>query len=576
MKRIGNASSNRTYNPKNTKPPIPLDIDEVDSAMERFIRQKYDQQVYSGGVLARPQARLNTGSTGSSEDQPPPLPPKPGRRFNFGLRSASSTLPLSRNGGESPPLSPELSPDGSTRRIRAPSPIRVNKQSRVFGITVGETGESLESKMASLRNMGFRDDRRNAKILKGLGNNLERTIEALVRLGEGNSPLPRSSSQGPSAESTGTPKSTASTTTARTEAPLQSNFPAPLDSKLQQLSLSPGQSQTYSQTQIYQAPVHPAFVQPQSYNPFDTASQFSAPLQPPQNSFSNAPEAQPLFPNATGGYPSQQQQLEHARLQQSMTPPVPQLPSQYDYGSPHPQLANNNPFMQNTRTMTPIAANLYSSLPQSAPAHHGFTQPTSDLFMFQSSPNQFSGQQQPQQQHQPSWGTSHQTSEAQMQSPFQQFYPQQQNLNSPYQNVDPPQIQQQFQTLQPQRTGRIDKTSILDLYNYPQLAPPREAHENGGAPLSDNETIPRAPISRMAGSGFSSGQRSATMPVASSSLAAGSRNPFLSSTGQGVSQNIGGNDMGGQANQEGGDIGGPQNGRHSPDAFANLSARFVR
>ena len=34
MKRVGNIASNRVYNPQNANPPIPLDVDEADSAME--------------------------------------------------------------------------------------------------------------------------------------------------------------------------------------------------------------------------------------------------------------------------------------------------------------------------------------------------------------------------------------------------------------------------------------------------------------------------------------------------------------------------------------------------------------
>jgi hypothetical protein len=86
MKRVGNIASNRIYNPQNAKPPIPFDADEADSAMERFIRQKYQDRTVKAPI------RNNTGST-NSDDQPPPLPPKTGSRFGF--RSASSIFPLS-------------------------------------------------------------------------------------------------------------------------------------------------------------------------------------------------------------------------------------------------------------------------------------------------------------------------------------------------------------------------------------------------------------------------------------------------------------------------------------------------
>src|ERR1700760_513555 len=118
MKRIGNVASNRIYNPDNTRPPVPFDADEADSAMERFIRQKYQERVVSA------QARQNTGST-NSDDHPPPLPPKTGSRFGF--RSASSIFPLSSKARR------EAAAARPDSRERSPSPPRSNKPSRVFG-----------------------------------------------------------------------------------------------------------------------------------------------------------------------------------------------------------------------------------------------------------------------------------------------------------------------------------------------------------------------------------------------------------------------------------------------------------
>ena len=160
--------------------------------LERFIRQKYDQQVFSSG-RAPPAACNNTGSTRSSEDQPPPLPPKPAKRFGFGLRSTHSAVNMQR----SLPTSPPLSPNGTNGFGGPPSPIHVNKQSRVFGASVGGGGGEMDSKLAQLRDMGFTDEKRNATVLKGLGGNLERTIESLVRLGEGSAPASRSRTPNP-------------------------------------------------------------------------------------------------------------------------------------------------------------------------------------------------------------------------------------------------------------------------------------------------------------------------------------------------------------------------------------------
>ncbi|EOA80905.1 uncharacterized protein SETTUDRAFT_83205, partial [Exserohilum turcica Et28A] len=187
MKRIGNIESNKTYNPRNVKPQIPIDIDEVDSAMERYIRAKYEQRIYLND--SRPGTRQNTGST-SSEDRPPPLPPKP-TRFGFGLRKAATSP---RN--ITPPISPGL--DEFRQDI---SPPRVNKASRVFGSNVYTSGDGMDQKLQTLRDMGFPDDKRNATVLKGLNGNLDRAVEALIRLGEQNPVKSRGSTPTPPAKS---------------------------------------------------------------------------------------------------------------------------------------------------------------------------------------------------------------------------------------------------------------------------------------------------------------------------------------------------------------------------------------
>jgi hypothetical protein len=184
MKRIGNAESNRTYNPRNVKPRLPVDVDETDSAMERYIRKKYEQRVYMDD--ARNPTRHDT-----AEDRPPPLPPKPSKGFGFGLRkSATSPRDLT------PPVSPGF---GSFERDA--SPPRVNKPSRVFGSNIQTSGDGLDSKLATLRDMGFPDDRRNSTVLKGLNGNLDRTVEALIRLGEQNSGKSEGSTPNPPAKS---------------------------------------------------------------------------------------------------------------------------------------------------------------------------------------------------------------------------------------------------------------------------------------------------------------------------------------------------------------------------------------
>jgi len=611
MRKIGNTTSNRAFNPKNSQPPVPLDIDEVDTAMEKFIRQKYEQRTYSGGKTIAPATRAPARQdTGSSDDQPPPPPPKPGRRFGFGLRSASSALPLSKPYEESPPPTPDF----PRKLSRAPSPIRINKQSRVFGASIGVIEDGMEWKLVQLKEMGFPDDKRNTNILKGLNGDLERAIESLVRLGEGNTPA------------------------SRTRTPNSARFPEVPRSK-QTVGDGRGQQTPGSALQTAALPTQQLpQTQPtnQSYNPFEIAPP-SAPFQ--QAAFDNAFQTmhitQPLFPNATGGYPNQQQQLQQARVQQSMTPPVPQLPHQFPYSNPYAtqqrtptynpfmnqpqqqsQAMSANPFLPSQQAVQPSSANPFTPSQQGPQPSSAYpfmlTQQTftsQNPYQTQSTMNQVLSpppqvqyqqpqqyQQQPQQQQQTQQQQMEQQSQLQWaQQQFQQTYQQSpQQLTSPQsfgqplqspQSIQSPshpfelnfqnQYQSPAQPLQPQQTGRYDKSSILALYNYPQsIPPPMPQDDNVPNAMTSMSSSPQPQAAKLPPGVPGIGQRSATMPATSFS---GNKNPFTTSLSianpTGSSQLNGG---GHQANQESIDAGALQNGRHSPDAFASLSARFVR
>ena len=581
MKRNGNANSNRAYNPRNTKPSVPLDVDEIDAALERFIRQKYDQQIFSGRAI-QPARRNNTGSTRSSDDQPPPLPPKPGKRLGFGLRSVSSALTLSKPASSSPPKSPEV----TTKYRFPPSPIRVNKQSRVFGVSVGDGEENLESKLATLRDMGFPDDKNNASVLKSFGGNLERSIESLVRLAEGSTPGSRSRTQ---------------TKNIAVSQPLPSIRQQPGLAGYAQVSANNSASANqlnYDSRSNYQGNIQPQNQVPRDFssmNPFEPpkipAFQPVQPQSQPQSAtfhveqdFEGMQVSQPLFPNATGGYPSQHQQLQEVRVQQSMTPPVPQLTHQvfqsnHYIQSSQTQYNSLNPFLQtqqlhsnpSTQQLNPTHqqslgtsqySNTYSSNVPSSP--------TNELFTNGHSLQQPEGYSQQQQKYGqvslPLQGLISANPYA-IQNQNQTISPQQyQSLN----HIPP-------QPLHPQRTGHFDKFSILALYNYPQLAPVPPLNTsiindnnstnsassvNGSSPTLSEKTVSKP------------AQRSVTMPV---QLLSGSRNPF--NTSKNANTPAVGSPLASATSltsQESVNIGGLQNGRHSPDAFASLSARSVR
>ena len=593
MRRHGNTISNRTYNPQNTKPSMPLDVDEVDSVLEKFIKQKYDQQLLSGKA-SRPAIRNDTGntsSTRSSDDQPPPLPPKPGRRFGFGFgfRSASAALPASNNSN----LSSPRSPDG----FNSPpsSPLRANKQSRVFGASVGGSGDDIEGKMAQLRDMGFTDEKRNMNVLKGHGGNLERTIESLVRLGEGSGPNSRSRTPLQTLGAS-TTQPLRSSTPVTAGAYVVTNTPNAKPSQSYISSSEPQNSQTAApppeQPTRNFSPNNPYQTHSQPYNPFGLAlQQFAGPGPPLEQAFQNMqlsqPQSQqPLFPNATGGYPSQLPMAQDPRSQ-TMTPPIQQVPQQ----SMQPPGMVYNPFMDNILSQNQnVSVNPYQQNPQSqqAQGYNPFQQPfqTGE----QSHINGYGGLSQQM------FSPSNQAGDLQQQAvlqpqPFaqtQQPAPQQQQQAAAFvlpqhSFTNPVQYQAQIQSsyapqfqpqpLQPQQTGRLDKSSILSLYNYPQLAPPLLPNTGDAQTSAEPQQQALTTPSQLPGTTPKAAQRSVTMPVQTTS---GSNNPFQSRVTTPQTNGMSASGPSRHVSQESVEVGAYQSGRHSPDAFASLSARFMR
>ncbi|TDZ26745.1 UBA domain-containing protein 3 [Colletotrichum orbiculare MAFF 240422] len=582
MKKVGNVRSNQIYNPDNKKPPVPVDADEADSAMERFIRSKYMNN------NPGPPRKHHTGL--SSEGVPPPLPPKAGGKFGF--RSASSIFPLSSRSKKEAAIRNMSNPRDMPR---SPSPSQLpNKPSKVFGASVQYEQEDTERKLASLRDMGFSDTQRNAAVLKGVNGNLERAIEALL--------IARHSdiAQSPSTAS--------------------SNNPFDLLPAQPQSSQSTG---TLQNKNPYANNPFGAPVQQQTQNDFNQAF----------NNMSLAP-AQPLFPHHTGGLPSSQPfaQPPQQFYQQSMTPPAPQGQQNYSnisfnsnltYPQPQPiqpQATGYNPFLTTSppsipqqqqllqhnlavttnvtqggfannpfvRSPTRIQSPTLGQIPEQSQTsfytnpQQTLSSPNSNPFFAQLAsqsqtpqqpfqPQQF--QQSPFQQQETPQPLLLQQQQPAFQQPQQQWTPFQQQEASQQQPQQPPQIQQQQlwpqeipqQQQQPtyQQPQRPDKASILALYNQPHLAPqplaaqiPHQeptAPENGASQQLSEDT---------------SGQ----------GLAAGTKNPFLNNgpTSPVMSQKDTGPRRAG-VSRESMAFQDMQwsNGRHSPDAFASLSARHM-
>ena len=622
MRQTGNAKSNAVYNPKGVRADMPVDADEVDGAMEKFIRNKYELRGLGEGRGVQPALRQNTGSTGTGSwsEEPPSLPPKPIKKFGF-IRSASTPFHRSNKPDRyTPPLSPAYtgSERSGSRGDEPASPQKPNKPSQMFGMKITSVGNNFDAKLATLRDMGFDDDRRNSDVLKSTNGNLDRAVEALVRMGEGSKPASRDPTPAPR---TLTPVSmggsgTNGITIEKTRQPEKKKSSNPWEA----LDEAPQRAVTSS---VPQASVPPraqsAAPSSNSWNPFLSQQPPAQPqpslessfqnLQmsqtgPSQQSYYQQQQQQPQMPQQyqSGPFqpqqqptsnPWQMQQQQQAMPQQSYTTDSIFAPQQ---SATSPVDHYSNSFLRSSRSQTFTPSNPWASQPQhsvqtppasnpwaapqqsqtSAPTMQQATNPfgvpqenpwQQQGFMQQNnaaSPPPVQGQQEyfAQQQVQ-------QHSQQQQQIPFQQSQPFSQGPANPWQPQQQPGAQHQQPQMQPQQfqqqqpfqgqpqfppqSSRHDKSSILALYNMPQLAPQRQLqtlHEDPGQQMAQQQ-VP---------------QRSATMPLS------GNMNPFGAATGPPPA----GPPSGARhVSNESVDFQG-LGGRQSPDAFAGLSARYMR
>ncbi|KAF3353571.1 UBA domain-containing protein 3 like [Verticillium longisporum] len=616
MKKVGNVTSNQIYNPENKKPPVPVDADEADSAMERFIRSKY---------TTTPAPTKSHSARTMDEGIPPPLPPKTPSKFSF--RSASSILPLSSRSKKQAAARDSRPPPSPYDYPRSPSPDDhlQNKPSKVFGASVQSSkSDDTESKLAHLRDMGFGDTQKNMTVLRSVNGSLERAIETLVRAADTDrrSPGVAAAAAGRTlrASRSMTPMSSSSA-----PIPQQSTFqdrPSPQSATSNNpFDMWPAQPQTAQSTGTLQ-----------NKNPYIGANPFGASLQ--QQDISQAfgnmslapPPAQPLFPNHTGGL--SQPTYDHA----AAAPPMPQAPQTYapmNFNSnmtyPQPiqqQPTGSNPFFttqahttmpqQNlavntitnssvgfannpfARSPTRIQSPPLGQIPEQSQSHfYNSPQPLSPSVgnpFFTQAQNQ---QQQPQQQQQ----------SFQPQPQYQQQVQPQQHLQQQQQQQHQPQFQPQLQPYQQQGqyapsqptyqyAQRADKASIMALFNQPQLAPqqtgnPYAPQTGAAAPSFENQVNP-APAQAQAQPAQPQLQqptRSVSMPLAGSS-----NNPFFAGnvpTAQAApaaapapaapAVHVGAQQQKAHVSRESMAFADMNwaNGRHSPDAFASLSSRHL-
>jgi hypothetical protein len=577
MRKVGNVVSNRIYNPEGKRAPVPIDVDEVDSAMERFIRQKYMNNVASKpSTSGAGQPR----SPRSDEGVPPPLPPKNSTTSKFNLRSATSLFPLSSR---------------SKKDKALPSPRRPSshdsgsKAAQQFGAALNYGGheeeKDLDKKLARLRDMGFQDQQRNTIVLRGVNGNLERAIESLVRLGEGDghSPAPARDSSLRATRSM-TPLSTEGLglgAGASVQKPARDLPPTPSSSSTNPFdSLVQAQPQTAQSTGNLQS--HPGN---QSLNPFNMARQQTDPLIggfQTLNINTSQQQQQPLFPNRTGGLTTQAHGLP--AFSQPTMPSAPTSPlafpqhlnpqgMTYPQSQVQPQQTGYNPFFANQGSPTQqqqqqpqpqLTLNMAAS--QRPFANNPFVRSPTRI----ASPTSLG---QIPEQSQPTFQTS--SPAVASTNPF---------FSSPAQTptygVQPgfPQVPQQQQYFQSQRH---DKASIMALYGSMHAAPQTQSQ-----PTSPLVTQPTQQFGQLGYQDTQTTQqpqvlhqspvtpaRSMTQPLPQSSS---NNNPFTNGTAAAPSASADPFPTTRHISRESVNFGMEMawtNGRHSPDAFASLSAR---
>jgi len=223
----------------------------------------------------------------------------------------------------------------------------VNKQSRVLGSNIGNQEDNFDVKLATLREMGFKDARRNSEMLKNNNGDLDRTVGELVRQGENSKPSSRAL----------TPVSAASPS--MNGISVEKRRPA---ENSKSTNLNPWDALDQEQPPPQRAVTMPVaqsqpMVQPQPvYNPFITQAQHSQQPQQMglQNAFSNmqisqnVPPSQNINNMSNPFYYDGAQQMQQAQsFQQQQTPVTPQYPSMNG-----PANQTSNPFLRNAQSQT--------------------------------------------------------------------------------------------------------------------------------------------------------------------------------------------------------------------------------
>lgn len=572
MRRVGNLISNREYNARNVKPNIPIDADEVDGAVERFIRDKY-QHRRLGNEHGASVSRRNTESSegpdvGEIADGERPAPP-PRLMARLGLRAASASFPFNKSIRSKAAIKTGLSYPAPSEEPSSPSRTSKTPSGQVVG-----RRKDVVGKVDSLKEMGFKDEMADAQALRDSNGDVSRAIDLLViRAANGD----------------------------------DTQDSVNMSRQISEQAKERLQTQSGRQEGAVPPPPHPtrAASQPQpqpepSYNPFFIAAQLfdqsfqnmyisqpAAPQQMPtfnSNPWATAMSNQSASP-MTAEFPKYQSMTTAAQI---FDEPATYQQHQLEYHQSHQvdqqnQREYKNPYGSVSQQSVPIsysnggnpwmvASPETTAIPLQSQAQPQPQSSTNPFLSAQQSGGYLPFAQSEQaaylQQSQTGYG---QTQLQQPQQQQQQQQPQQpHDFNLQQNQYGPPQAQPHHH-LPP---AHHDKTSILALYAHPQLAPTRPTGISFFESPAD-----AAPY------GQQQQQRSATMPLPSTNpfdffggaaqTSAGSKNPFATAAAPPTTTMANGAQGRHKPSQESVDLMGAMDahGRWSPDAFSGLSSR---
>lgn len=558
--------------------------------MERYLRSKYQHKTLIDGKPQLPRKD-------SFDEAPPALPPKHGPKLGGTLRSTSSTYPA-RSGEYPQALTPASSASSSGRqsndwKLTTLKEMGFTDESKNSAILKGVNGD-FEKAVGSLIRLG--EGGADAQIRAAAGAKPPQRPKSPPRPPRFPSPPARTSSAARIANDAAVHSAAAATTPAATSAqppssnpynPFQQHSQPPPPPNVQSLenafvgmSMGTPAAMVPSYTGNFSAsssqgpssqtnPFFKTFTPPMSPNPYQSFQQSQQSLYQPatpydpgythgqqSNPFLRTSRSQNFAISSTSYSPTtntqpQQSAASYSSVQHGYAQPAQQfvpssgMPSWLQ--STDQVFGPQNTLYQEPQSTISSGAHLHGQ-PQyvSSPTHSPMPQPPTSAPPFEHSFSQTVHSQPAQQQMQPYGQQPH----GLPQDPYQGYQQQTQHppLHQPQQFAPPA-----TQPLYTQPTGRMDKMSILSLYNAPHLAPPR-LHT-----VQENDVATQPPEPQSKGS---QATRSVTMPVP------GTQNPFASLLPNGT-RGIGG------PSRESVDFVALQGGRQSPDAFGGLSARFT-